>query len=128
MTSAWCSTRRPFTVAVCMSCAAEPAAQLLQLLRAVVRRCPYGMLVTTKCPLGQLTCATRQSHHGVMLVLQPCSTDRVPTAPAQWVGPVNDAEDARTVREWLERGTWQRHGLPAPLRAEATLAGPSIRN
>jgi hypothetical protein len=128
MASARSSTSRPFTVAVCTSCAAEPATRLLQMLRASVRRCPHGMLVITACLLGQFTCATRPSHNGVMLVLQPCSTDRIPTGPPQWVGPVNNSVDARTVRDWLEQGNWERHRLPDHLRAEATLARPSIRN
>jgi len=43
MTSGRCSTIRPFTVAICGSCAAAPAARLLQMLRASIRRCPHGM-------------------------------------------------------------------------------------
>jgi hypothetical protein len=78
MTSGRCSTSHPFAVAICGSCAAEPAAQLLQMLRASIRRCPHAMLVTTGCLLGQLTCATRPPLEGVILLLQPCSTQRIP--------------------------------------------------
>lgn len=128
MTSGRCSTSHPFTVAICRSCAAEPAAQLLQMLRASIRRCPNAMLVTTGCVLGQLTCATRPPLEGVILLLQPCSTQRIPTGPAQWMGPVDDTEDARAVCDWLEQGNWERHTLPAHLRTEANFARPSVRN
>jgi hypothetical protein len=86
------------------------------------------MLVTTECLLGRLTCATRPSQQGVLLLLQPCSTQRIPTRPAQWMGPVNGTEDARAVCDWLERGNWECHTLPAHLRAEANFARPSMRN
>jgi len=128
MTSGRRSTSDPFTVAICGSCAPAPAAQLLQMLRASIRRCPHGMLVTTGCLLGHLTCAGRPSREGVMLVLQPCSTRRIPTGPAQWVGPVNDTVDARAVCDWLEQGDWQRHALPVHLGAETNFARPSMRN
>jgi hypothetical protein len=77
MTSGRYSTSHPFTVAICTSCAAEPAERLLQMLRASIRRCPHGMLVTTGCLLGHLTCATRPSHQGALLLLQPCSTQQL---------------------------------------------------
>lgn len=128
MTSERCSTSRPFTIAICTSCSAEPAADLLQMLRASIRRCPHAMLVTTECLLGQLTCGTRGSRDGVMGVLQPCSRHRTPTAPAQWIGPVTGPADARAVRDWVEHGDWNTHELPARLRAEATLSRSSIRN
>ena len=121
-------TSQPFTIAVCTSCAAAPATPLLQMLRASIRRCRHGMLVTTECLLGHFTCATRPPHEGVMLLLQPCSPQRTPTGPAQWVGPVSDTADARAVCEWLEQGNWQRHTLPDHLRAETNFARPSMRN
>jgi hypothetical protein len=128
MTSGRCPTSHPFTIAICGSCGAGPAAQLLQMLRASIRRCPHGMLVTTECLLGHLTCATRPSHEGVMLLLQPCSTQRLPVGPAQWMGPVNDTADARAVCDWLEQGNWEPHTLPDHLRGEANFVRPSIRN
>jgi hypothetical protein len=128
MTSGRCSTSHPFTIALCGRCSGAPATQLLQMLRASIRRCPHGMLVTTECLLGHLTCATRPPHEGVMLLLQPCSIQRTPTGPAQWMGPVNDIADARAVCDWLEEGHWQRHTLPDHQRAEANFARPSMRN
>jgi hypothetical protein len=128
MTSARCSTPRPFTIAICTRCSAGPQNELLQMLRASIRRSRHGMLVTTDCLLGQLTCATGRSHEGAMLVLQPCSTQRTPTSPAQWIGPVTGTADARAVRDWVAQGHWDRRRLPAHLRAEATLARRSMRN
>jgi hypothetical protein len=98
------------------------------MLRASIRRCPNAMLVTTGCLLGQLICATRPPLEGVILLLQPCSTQRIPTGPAQWMGPVDDTEDARAVCDWLEQGNWERHTLPAHLRTEAHFPRPSVRN
>jgi hypothetical protein len=128
MTSAQCSASRPFTIAICTRCPAEPATDLLEMLRASIRRCPHAMLVTTECLLGQLICATRGSRDGVMAVLQPCSRHRTATAPAQWIGPVTSTADARAVRDWVEHGGWNPHELPAHLRVEATLSRSSIRN
>jgi hypothetical protein len=128
MTSARCPTTQPFTVAICTTCGAEVTPQLLQLLRDVIRRCPHGMLVMTECLLGQITCATRPAHEGAMLLLQLCSIERTPTAPAQWLGPITDLADARLICEWIVRGGWDCRALPTHLRAEASLQRPSIRN
>ena len=127
MTSGRRFTDQPFTVAVCGSCAAQPA-QLLQMLRASIRRCPHGMLVTTECLRGHLSCATRPSNEGVLLLLQPCSAQRLPTGPARWVGPITTTADARAACDWLEQGNWQRRTLPDHLRGEANLVRPSVRN
>jgi hypothetical protein len=121
-------TSRPFTAAVCTSCAAGPATQLLLALRGSIRRCPHGMLVTTGCLLGEFTCAVRPSGEGAVLVLQPCSVDRTPAGPARWVGPVRHAVDARVVCDWLERGDWELDALPSRLSAEWNFAKPANRN
>jgi hypothetical protein len=128
MPSARCPMRQPFTVAVCTACGAEVTPQLLQMLRNVIRRCPHGILVMTECLIGQLTCATRPAHEGAMVLLQLCSTERTPTAPVQWLGPITDLADARLICEWIERGDWDRRELPTQLRAETTLQRSSIRN
>jgi hypothetical protein len=128
MTSARCPTRQPFTLAICTACGADVAPQLLQMLRNVVRRCPHGMLVMTECLLGPLACATRPPHEGAMLLLQLCSIERAPTAPARWLGPITDLADARLVCEWIMRGDWDCRELPIRLRTEATLQQSSIRN
>jgi hypothetical protein len=128
MTSGRYFTSHPFTITICMRCSAERHTDVLQMLRPSIRRCPHGILVTTECLLGQLTCATRPPHDGVILMLQPCSTARIPTAPAQWLGPITNTAQARAARDWIEQGNWDRHAPPAHLRAEANLSRPSIRN
>jgi hypothetical protein len=105
-------TARAFTVALCTNCAEEPTTRLLELLRSAIRRCPHGMLVVTDCLLGELTCATRPSGDGVLMILQPCSIDRTPIGPAMSVGPIGDHGDALTVCDWLAGGAWEEQALP----------------
>ena len=71
-----------FTVYLCTSCTAEPKLAVLEELRATIRRCAHGMLVTTACMLGPLGCAARP--HGPIVILQPCSVERVPIGSASW--------------------------------------------
>jgi hypothetical protein len=89
---------------------------------------PFMTDLQVELLLGQLTCATRPPHDGVILMLQPCSTARIPTAPAQWLGPITNTAQACAARDWIEQGNWDRHAPPAHLRAEANLSRPSIRN
>jgi hypothetical protein len=128
MTSARRPTSQPFTVAICTACGAEVTPQLIRMLRNVIGRCPFGMLVVTECLLGQITCATRPTGEGAMLVLQMCSIERTPTAPAQWLGPITDVTDARLICDWIGRGDWDCRELPTRLRAEARLQRSGIRN
>jgi hypothetical protein len=86
------------------------------------------MLVVTECLVGQITCASRPAKGGAMLLLQLCSIERSPSAPAQWLGPITDLRDARLICEWIRRGDWDCRELPTRLRAEATLQRSSIRN
>jgi hypothetical protein len=100
------TTRNPFTVVVCTACASDAgAAAALDALKATVRSCPHGMLVTTGCLLGRQAC-TRSAAGGVTVVLQPCGTDRRPEGSARWLGPVEGATDVRAVCRWIERGDW----------------------
>ena len=50
------ATNRPFTVAVCTPCDAEPELGVLAALRTTVRRCPHAVLATTACLRGPLNC------------------------------------------------------------------------
>ena len=128
MTSDPRHTSRPFTVAVCTACDAEPQCALMPRLRELIRACPHGMLVATGCLLGTITCATRSSAHGQMLLLQPCTADRVPTASLQWIGPIRTEADAEAACEWISIGSWDYATLPPALRADLHLSRSSRRN
>lgn len=121
-------TVRPFTVAVCAVCAGGPDSALLQGLRAIISNCPHGMLVRTQCLVGGFTCATRGHHSGEMLLLQPCTPDRIPTASVQWIGPVTSELDAEATCAWIAGGSWNPAGLPLRLRADLNLTRSSRRN
>jgi hypothetical protein len=119
---------QPFTLAVCSACESDLRPELLDLLRAVIRRCPHGVLAVTECLLGAVTCATRAAGEGAMLVLQPCSVERAPTAPVLWLGPINSLDDAQLICSWIARGDWRREQLPQHLRAERSLLRSGSRN
>jgi hypothetical protein len=112
-------TDEPFTVAVCSRDQADIDSAVLEQLRAAVRRCPHGVLVVSRCLLGQFGCATHCS--GVTAVLQPCWIDRTASGPALWVGPLAGDADARTVHEWVVQGAWQLSTLPAHLMSAINL-------
>jgi hypothetical protein len=118
-------THRPFTVAVCTACDGETF--LMARLREMVRSCPHGMLVATRCLLGEFTCATRGSR-GAMLLLQPCTTDRVPTAAIHWLGPIRTESDAAEACAWISDGVWARDTLPLTLRADLNLTRSARQN
>ena len=63
MTSSHNGTSRPFTVALCTSWTAGPELAVVEELRATIRRCKHGVLVTTACMLDPLTCAAPPSRH-----------------------------------------------------------------
>ncbi|WKG02927.1 hypothetical protein [Mycolicibacterium sp. HK-90] len=122
-------TAEPFTVALCMHCSSSgPGPLLTRLLRNVVRRCPHGVLVSTQCLLGEFTCATRRTALRPVLVVQPCSADRIPSAPAIWIGPIVTDADAHDACSWVAAGRWDGANLPAHLRADVNLARVSSHN
>jgi hypothetical protein len=116
MTTSHTGTSRPLTVFLCTSCPAKRELAALDELRATIRRCAYGMLVTTACMLGPLACAGRP--HGPIVILQPCSVEQVPIGSARWIGPINDKNDVHVLHDWLEQGEWDYWALPDRLRAE----------
>lgn len=120
-------TDRPFTIAACAACTTDTA-DVMGTLRAVVRSCPHAVLVMTQCLLGRLTCAGRSGDRGVMLLLQPCTAERVPVASVQWIGPVRTESEAQTVCEWIAAGNWDPSALPMALRADVNLARASRLN
>lgn len=121
-------TTRPFTVGLCTACDSEVTDASVRELRSVVRGCPHGVVIVTQCLLGQLTCATGVSEGGVMLMLQPCTIDRVPVASVVWVGPLRTRADVDAACTWVAAGSWDRQNLPLGLRADLTLTRSSNQN
>jgi hypothetical protein len=110
------ATDRAFTLVVCTGCTAGQGLSVLDELRATIRRCRHGVLVAAGCMLGPLTCAARPDGPGVLVLLQPCSTERTPAGPATWVGPINDRHDTAAVGDWVRNGDWRLGSLPDHLR------------
>jgi hypothetical protein len=110
------ATNRAFALVVCTGCTAGHGISVLDELRATIRSCPNGVLVAAGCMLGPLTCAARPDRRGVLVLLQPCSTDRTPIGSATWVGPINDRFDAAAVADWVHNGDWRLGALPKHLR------------
>lgn len=115
-----------FTVVRCAACTQMPSGfddgaaalpgvdeVLVEGLRAVVRDSGHGVLVSGGCPLGA-GCATREP--GMVLLVQPCDTDRTPTGPVVVAGPVRSTDDVRAVTAWLACGNVDQDELPARLR------------
>jgi hypothetical protein len=122
MTSSHRATARPFTVALCTACRSPVVPAVLEHLRATVRRCDQGLLVTTGCLLGELTCLVLGDNNpGAVLMLQPCTIDRVARGSARWIGPICNTKDLRIVCAWLERGEWASDQLPVRLRLDLSL-------
>jgi hypothetical protein len=113
------ATSRPFTVAICTHCGAEPELAVLTELRATIRRCPHAVLATTACLRGPLTCQAHPHGRGAVIILQPCSVDRRPLGPTMWIGPIRDDADLDVVRTWLESGRWNLQTLPIRLKLPA---------
>ena len=113
------ATQRPFTVALCTRCGSAPDTRLVEHLRATIRRCRQGVLVTTGCVLGELACASRGIHTGAVLMLQPCTVERRPLGSARWIGPIDADTDVIAVCRWIESGQWVFGGLPERLSAAA---------
>lgn len=121
-------TSRPFTVAVCAPCGGQLSSSLLSALRDVVGNCPHGILVQTRCLLGKLACSGPHPLRGQVLLLQPCNTERVPTAAGHWIGPVRTEADVECVRAWIAGGKWDRDGLNAHLHMDLNMAAIARSN
>lgn len=121
-------TSHPFTVAACVACSHEVNDTVVSELRQVIRHCPHAVLVVTQCLLGKFACAAMSSDPGVMLVLQPCTAERVPVSPMRLVGPLRSKTDAEAVCTWIAAGVWDSVGLPSGLQADRNLARSSRLN
>jgi hypothetical protein len=110
------ATQRAFTLIMCTACTSQLEVSVLDDLRAAIRRCTNGMLVTTACMLGPLTCAARAEGPGAMVLLQPCTNDRRPVGPARWIGPITGPDDATELCGWVEHGEWDLGTLPRRLQ------------
>lgn len=84
--------------------------------------------MSAQCLLGTFTCATRGAGLNPVLVLQPCSAERVPSAAAIWIGPIGNEADAREACEWIAAGQWDPTNLPERLRADRSLVRVSAHN
>lgn len=104
-------TTQPFTLVICTACDAA----VLEELRQCIHSCPHGMLVTT---------ANAPDTHGAVVVLQPCSRQRVPSEPPRWIGPITSRADATRVRAWVQAGDWDTSLLPRRLRPNSDCRTP----
>lgn len=121
-------TSRPFTVVVCQGCTQHLTDMVMPRLREAVRGCPHGVLVVTCCLMGTLGCAARGPERGVVLLLQPCTTDRVAVSAVHWAGPIHTELEADAVCGWISKGRWERDELPLSLQADHNLAETSRLN
>lgn len=121
-------TMRPFTVAVCASCGGKPSSALMSGLRDVIGNCPHGVLIQTQCLLGELACSGVRPAGGQVLLLQPCNTDRVPTAAGHWIGPVRTEADVESACAWIAGGKWDRDDLAPHLHMDRNMAAIARSN
>lgn len=103
-----------FTVVVCSADPCCTAVPLLPALRAAVRATPHGVLISSGCTLGTLTCRTRAT--GSVVLVQPCDAARRPVGAAVRVGPLRTRRDVAEVVAWLRAGQLSAGALPWRLR------------
>lgn len=107
-----------FTVVVCQAdrCCNELA--LMPALRAAVRASAHGVLISSGCTVGTLTCRARAV--GPVVLVQPCALDRRPVGAAVHVGPLQTRSDVADLVSWLRAGDLDVGALPWWLRFENT--------
>lgn len=124
------ATGHPFTAILCLGApCAHDVSQLLGPLRAAIRRCPHGVLISTGCLLGASRCRPGPDHDsGAYLLVQPCDVTRRPRGIAIGIGPVLNRADAAAVAAWLTDGnldTARLHPrLRVPVRRDPLAARP----
>ncbi|MGP4014783.1 hypothetical protein [Saccharopolyspora sp. 5N708] len=108
-----------FTVVLCDNCEHGGDLPVLSNLREVIRRCPHGVLIRARCPLGRLWCHTRKTagpSAGHVVLVQPCTSTRRPVGAVIPVGPVRSTEDLAALARWLESTPLSPAELPRRLR------------
>ena len=107
-----------FTVVVCQAdrCCSELA--LMPALRAAVRASAHGVLISSGCTVGPLTCRSRVA--GPVVLVQPCDLQRRPVGPAVQVGPLQTRSDVADLVSWLRTGDHEVAALPWWLRFDNT--------
>lgn len=121
-----------FTVIACHSGACQPPPDLpvLDMLRAVVRQCPYAVLVSADCPLrGACPGLGGRAAFGAgaTLLVQPCrAADRVPSGAAVQLGPIRTRSELQDACAWIARQSGQ--GDPPPHLPRPRRARPSALN
>lgn len=109
--------------------AGSTAAHTVAVLRSAVRESRHGVLVSTGCLLGAVTCRLRAT--APIVLVQPCDADRRPTACALLIGPLRTAADVEALGRWLrdrrlDPGLLPVHLLDVHRRAAAGRAGSAL--
>lgn len=117
-----------YTLVLCGApiCRAGPLAGLSAALRECVRSSRYGVLVMSGCSLGPMGCRLREA--GPIVVVQPCDTERRPTRPAVWIGPIRDDGDFAAVQSWIRCASFDPSLLPAHLTVLHRARGAVAQN
>lgn len=122
-------TDRAFTVVVCTGPGGAVESATLDGLRATVRRCAHGMLVSTPALLAPIYRTPGSGEAETYAMLQPCDAHhRAPVGPARWVGPIRTADDAVELAGWVERGGWSLDELPRRLHATSYWSARAAMN
>lgn len=116
-----------FTALFCGSPGCPPATggtDYFDDLRAVVRRCPHGVLVRAGCLSGG-RCRPSHGGAGAFVIVQPCDAGRQPRGQALVAGPLHEPADVDDLCGWLCDGLGVGAPLPTHLLA---MDGPTPRD
>lgn len=103
-----------FTIVVCQSAGCRSGLGLMPALRTLVRATPHGVLLSSGCTVGTLTCRCRVP--GPVVLVQPCDEQRRPVGPAVHAGPLRTRSDVSDLIAWLRAGQLDPADLPWWLR------------
>ncbi|MHA6628705.1 hypothetical protein ACU61A_24970 [Pseudonocardia sichuanensis] len=104
-----------YTAVLCAAapCRTETFGETTTTLRECVRTSRHGVLVTSGCTLGALSCRLRPP--GPLLVVQPCDDERRPLGPAVRIGPVIRPDDISSIEGWIRGDRLDPTLLPSHL-------------